>query len=96
MNLNSEFEIWFKSFSENQNNLTGKSVKEMLEIAFKDGFKKCEENTPLYAKTDDGVIVEIPREYNESNLEKGEKQIDEDFDVDEWLTKRKEEKNAKE
>ena len=93
MNLNSEFEIWFEKFSEKPNNLTENSIKELLKIAYIEGFKQCEKTTPLYGKSDDGTIVEIPRDNNESLIENGGKWIDEDFDVDEWIDKRKDTKN---
>lgn len=90
--MNNEFEKWFSSFSENSENLTSKTLKEMLESAYKAGFIQCEMETPLYAKRDDGIIVEVPREQNESILPKGENFISEDFDVDAWIEEKRKNK----
>lgn len=96
MDLNSSFDVWFDSFSKNASTITEKSIKELLKIAYLEGFKECEKESPLYAKAEDGTILEVPREVNESLIPKGDRWIDEDFDVDEWISKTREAKDAKE
>lgn len=95
--MNNEFEKWFSIFSEKSENLTSLSIKQMLELAYVEGFKQCEQEMPLYAKRDDGGIVEVPREVNESVLPNGEKMIDEDFDIDNFIKSiQKEQKDVSE
>ena len=90
-----DFENWFEHFSKRTENLTEQSLKDMLKLAYTEGFKRCEREMPLYAKGDDGTIIEVPREDNESLLPEGEKWCDEDVDLESWLENKNKDKNGK-
>jgi len=82
------FEEWFEGIS--KENLSNKTLKELLEFAYKEGAIAMEREMPLFGRNvETGEIIELPREDNESLLPKGEKWIDEDFDMDEWIKNKK-------
>lgn len=87
-----KFEEWFEGIS--KENLSNKTLKELLEFAYKEGAIAFEKEMPLYGKTlTTGEIVEIPREDNDSLLPEGEEWLDEDVDLESWLKEKEDKKD---
>lgn len=78
-----DFEKWFDGIS--KENLTNKTIKELMALAYKEGAIAFEKESPLYGRSvATGEILEIPREDNPSLLNEGEWNED-DVDLESWL-----------
>ncbi len=87
-----KFEEWFEGIS--KENLSNKTLKELLEFAYKEGAIAFEKEMPLYGKNvETGEIIELPREENESLLPKDEVWSEEDVDLESWLKEKGDNKN---
>jgi hypothetical protein len=82
-----DFEKWFENIS--KENLSNKTLKELLKLAYTEGAIAFEKDSPLYGKNvATGEILEIPREENPSLLKEGEWN-EEDVDLESWLKDKK-------
>ena len=82
-----DFEKWFEGIS--KENLSNKTLKELLEFAYTEGTIAFEKEMPVYGtNVETGKIVELPREENTSLL-KDVEWNDDDVDLESWLNKEK-------
>ena len=87
------FEKWFEGIS--KENLSNKTLKELLEFAYVEGAIAFEKSMPLYGtNVETGKVVELPREENTSLL-KDDEWNDDDVDLESWLKKDGKENDSK-